>query len=85
MFTFITKFFKKKESNNSVDLSNKITNAVAAFQDTIEQLTQVSSQANAAIVEHEKTIAELNKENDNLRQTITKADAIKEKLTNIFI
>lgn len=83
MFDFLKKS-KKPQVINSEGLSNQINLAVGVFQNTIEQLKAVSTQANATIQEHEETIKTLQEENKNLQQTAARAEVIKEKLTHIF-
>ena len=82
MFNFLKK--SKKSVINSEGLSNQINLAVGVFQNTIEQLNIVSTQAHATIQEHEARIKTLQEENKNLQQTAARAEVIKEKLTHIF-
>ena len=82
MFNFLKK--SSKPVINSEGLSNQINLAVGIFQNTIEQLKAISTQANTTIQEHEETIKALQEENKNLQQTAARAEVIKEKLTHIF-
>ena len=83
MFDFLKKF-KKQQVINSEGLSNQINTAIVVFQETIEQLNIVSTQANTTIQEHEAIIKTLQEENKNLQQTAARAEVMKEKLTHIF-
>ena len=82
MFNFLKK--SSKPVINSEGLSNQINLAVGVFQNTIEQLKAISTQANTTIQEHEAIIKNLQEENKNLQQTAARAEVIKEKLTHIF-